>query len=49
MKCRRCKEYQARIETAPDSIFRMVKCLACGYWEWLNNYKHKYKTLINNQ
>ncbi len=38
LMCKRCGKKQARIETAEDSNFKIVKCLACGWWMWLKWY-----------
>jgi len=38
MICLRCGNEAAVIEQAPDSFFRRVHCLACGWLCWLKDY-----------
>lgn len=39
--CKRCGKKQAQIETAPDSNYKIVRCLSCQWWMWLKWYNKK--------
>jgi len=48
MKCNKCHTDNAIIEQAPDSYFKQVRCLACGYTTFLKNYSKKAKKFWRN-
>lgn len=41
MKCKKCQSDNAIIEQAPDSYYKQVRCLACGYTQPLKNYNKR--------